>query len=114
MFFTFFIKKQHQNTLKINDVFIKDFSYLKNKTLDDIMEVESKSTIEILNKEKLPIRIFEYETLDEEVISQFMMQFVLETIFIGKLNNINPFGQPNVEKKKQLAMSFYNDWKNNG
>ena len=114
LFFTFFIKKQHQNTLKINDVFIKDFSYLKNKTLDDIMEVESKSTIEILNKEKLPIRIFEYETLDEEVISQFMMQFVLETIFIGKLNNINPFGQPNVEKKKQLAMSFYNDWKNNG
>ena len=31
------------------------------------------------------------------------MQYMLETIIIGKLNNINPFGQPGVEERKILA-----------
>ena len=74
------------------------------------MQVEAKSTIEILNKSNLPIRIFEYDDLNEALMSQIMMQFILETIMIGKMNNINPFGQPNVEAKKELARDIYKNW----
>ena len=110
LFFTFFVKKNDTNSLKITNTFIEDFTYLNGKTLNDIMQVEAKSTIEILNKSNLPIRVFEYDNLNETLISQIMMQFILETIMIGKMNNINPFGQPNVEAKKELARDFYKNW----
>ena len=110
LFFTFFIKKNDSNSLKIDQTFIEDFKYLNGKTLNDIMQVEAQSTIEILNRSNLPIRVFEYENVDETLISQLMMQFILETITIGKMNNVNPFGQPNVEAKKELARDIYKNW----
>ena len=110
LFFTFFVKKDNNQVLKISDSFVNDFEYLKNRTIDDIMTVEFNSTVEILKQKDLPIRIFEYEKLNEKLISQFMMQFIIETICVGKINNINPFGQPQVEEKKQIAREIYKTW----
>ena len=107
LFFTFFIKDKDEKALKINNTYIKDFDYLKNITLDDIMEIESKSTVEILVQNKLPVRVINYKEVNERFISQLMMQFIIETIMIGIMNNINPFGQPNVEARKNLAKEMW-------
>ena len=66
------------------------------KKLGDIVKVEQETTIEVLNRKKLPIRIFEIENLDEEVLGGLMMQMFLETILIAYVKEINPFDQPAV------------------
>lgn len=102
-FYTFITSNNRNNNLKITSDFSKKFSYLNNKTLDEIMTIEAKSTIEVLNRRNLPIRIFEMHEISEASLSQLMMQYILETLVVAKMQNINPFGQPAVEERKKLA-----------
>ena len=103
LFFTFIKKNYDENLLKIKKTYHKDFDYLKDMSLDKIMNIEAESTIEVLNKRNLPIRVFEINNLNERCLSQIMMQYILETIIVGLNNSINPFGQPAVEERKILA-----------
>lgn len=103
LFFTFITKKNDDNALKIEKTYNKEFDYLKNKTLDEIMSIEAESTVEVLNRRNLPIRVIEIQELNERCLSQLLMQYMLETIIVSKINNINPFGQPAVEERKILA-----------
>jgi len=102
-FYTFILKDKEADSLRISESYDEGFDYLVGKTLDDIMEIEANSTIEVLNRRKLPIRIFQIHKLNERSLSQILMQYMLETIIIGRINGINPFGQPAVEERKILA-----------
>ena len=101
-FFTFITAKKSQD-----DFLVKDLKTCKTlfggKKLSDIVKVEQETTIEVLNQKKLPIRIFEIEKINEEVLGGLMMQMFLETILIAYSQNINPFDQPAVEFRKDLA-----------
>ena len=101
-FFTFITAQNHQH-----DFSIKDLAGCKTlfggRKLSKIVEVEQETTIEVLNRKKLPIRIFEIKKLDEEVLGALMMQMFLETILIAYVKGINPFDQPAVELRKDLA-----------
>ena len=101
-FFTFITQKNTKC-----DFAIKDFEGCKTlfggKNLSEIVKVEQGTTIEILNKKSLPIRIFEIENLNEEVLGGLMMQMFLETILIAYAKNIDPFDQPAVELRKKAA-----------
>ena len=103
LFFTFIKKNYDENLLKIEKTYHKDFDYLKNMSLDKIMNIEAESTIEVLNKRNLSIRVFEINNLNERCLSQIMMQYMIETIIVGLNNGVNPFGQPAVEERKILA-----------
>ncbi len=101
-FFTFITQKNHQNNFSIKD--LKSCKTLfGGKKLDEIVKVEQNTTIEVLNRKKLPIRIFEIEQINEEVLGALMMQMFLETILIAYAKKINPFDQPAVELRKDLA-----------
>ncbi len=101
-FFTFIIQKTHAC-----DFLIKDLkpcpTLFGGKNLSEIVGVEQETTIEVLNRKKLPIRIFEIEKLTEEVLGGLMMQMFLEVILIAKVKGVNPFDQPAVELRKDLA-----------
>ena len=107
MFFTFITKEKEKDTLKIEKSYNKGFDYLVGMSFDDIMDIESKSTMEVLNKRNLPIRTIKIKELNERCLSQLMMQYMLETIIVGKINGINPFGQPSVEERKILAREMF-------
>ncbi|OFW80606.1 MAG: hypothetical protein A2887_00405 [Alphaproteobacteria bacterium RIFCSPLOWO2_01_FULL_40_26] len=101
-FFTFITTKNHQNDFAIKD--LPDCKTLfGKKKLSQIVAIEQQTTIEVLNRKKLPIRIFEIEKLDEEILGALMMRIFLETIVIAYAKNINPFDQPAVELRKNLA-----------
>lgn len=101
-FFTFFTLKNFKNDFDVKD--LTDCKTLfGGKRLGQIVEVEQNTTIETLNQKKLPIRIFEIEKLDEETLGGFMMQMFLETILIATYKEINPFDQPAVEIRKNMA-----------
>jgi glucose-6-phosphate isomerase len=101
-FFTFITQKKHPHDFLLKDLAGCETLFGKKK-LSQIVEVEQVTTIEVLNKKKLPIRIFEIEELDEEVLGGLMMQMFLETILISYVKKINPFDQPAVELRKDLA-----------
>lgn len=104
-FFTFITQKNHSHNFAIKD--LKSCKTLfGGKKLDEIVKVEQDTTIEVLNRKKLPIRIFEIEKLDEEILGGLMMQMFLETILIAYTKKIDPFDQPAVELRKDLAKSI--------
>lgn len=107
-FFTFLVNKNPSNNFAVIDV-PNVTTLFGGKTLNEIVNVEQKSTIEIINQQHLPIRIFELKELNEETLSAIMMQMFLETILIAKLQNINPFDQPAVELRKDLAKQYLID-----
>jgi glucose-6-phosphate isomerase len=106
LFFSIITKRPGGNSLKITDPLIESFNYLKNKTLDEIMNIEAESTVEVLNRRGLAVRTLEMEKLDEASLSQIMMHSMLEVIMIGNSLGINPFGQPAVEERKILAQEM--------
>ncbi len=106
-FFTFITTKNHQHNFNIKDL-PSCKTFFGGKKLSKIVEIEQETTIEVLNRKKLPIRIFEIEKLDEEVLGGLMMQMFLETILIAYVKKINPFDQPAVELRKDLAKKCLN------
>ena len=103
LFFTFITKESDKNSLTIEKSYNNGFDYLVGKNLDDIINIEADSTVEVLNRRNLPVRTIKIKELNERCLSQLMMQYMIETIVVGKMNNINPFGQPDVEERKILA-----------
>ena len=106
-FFTFIILNKQNQDLKI-----KDLNNIKtlfgNKKLSEIIKIEHNSTIETLDQKKIPLRIIELSKIDEEVLGGLMMQMFLETIITAYCKNINPFDQPAVEFRKDLAKKLLN------
>jgi len=102
-FYSFIVRENNKEHPKISKSYNKGFDYLIGKTLHDIMEIEANSTIEVLNRRGLPVRIWKIKELNERALSQLLMQYMLETIIIGKVHGINPFGQSAVEERKILA-----------
>ena len=104
-FFTFITNKNPHSNFDVID--IENVPTLfGGKNLGEIVKAEQDSTIEILNQQKSPIRVIEFDNLDEENLSSLMMQMFLETIVIGKVKNIEPFGQPAVELRKNLSKQY--------
>ena len=101
-FFTFISQND-----TINDFLIKDLDALDtvfgSKKLSKILKIEQRTTIEVLNQKKLPIRNFIFNKIDELSLSALMMQMFLEAILISYVKNIDPFNQPGVEIRKDLA-----------
>lgn len=110
-FYTFIYKDKDPESLKITKVYNEGFEYLKGLSLDDIMNVEFESTVEVLAKRSLPVRVFKFKEINEKSLSQILMQFMLETIICGKAMGTNPFGQPAVEERKILAREMMKELK---
>ena len=54
-----------------------------------------------LTKKKIPFRSFEIKKRNEKTLGELFCFFILETILIGKLLNVNPYDQPAVELIKK-------------
>jgi len=97
-FYTFFFVNENNST-KINTNFTNDnnMSYLKNKNLNKIKLSQKLATENIFQKKKIPFRSFTILKRDEKTLGELFSFFILETILIGKMLNLNPYDQPAVE-----------------
>ena len=73
----------------------------KNKKISDIIYAQKKATENIFQKKNIPFRSFEIKKRDEKSLGELFCFFILETILLGKLLNINPYDQPAVELIKK-------------
>lgn len=100
-FFTFFFVKE-KNSIRIkNKDLLSEYSYLKNKNLNQIMYAQKRATEIVFKKKNIPFRSFEINKRDEKTLGQLFCFFILETILIGRFLKINPYDQPAVELIKK-------------
>ena len=100
-FYTFFFVNE-KNSTKINTNFDDNrMSYLKNRNLHQIKLSQKLATENIFHKKNIPFRSFTVLKRDEKTLGELFSFFILETILIGKMLNLNPYDQPAVELIKK-------------
>ena len=81
-------------------------SYIRNRTLGDLMDAEQRATAETLARRGRPTRVISLPRLDERAMGALMMHYMLETVIAAHLLGVDPFDQPAVEEGKVLARSY--------
>ncbi len=74
--------------------------FLHQKKLSKVKDAQKNSLIKSFIKKGIPFREFKIKKINEEVLGELFSLFIIETIVVGKLLNINPFDQPAVEEIK--------------
>ena len=96
-FYTFFFVNEN-NPTKINTNYVyNSMSYLKNKNVNQIKLSQKLATENVFRKKNIPFRSFTVYRRDEKTLGELFSFFILETILIGKMLNLNPYDQPAVE-----------------
>ena len=71
-----------------------------NKSLNQIKIAQKNAFLKVLKKKRIPFREFKIGNISEQALGELFSYFMLETVIVGKLANINPFDQPAVEEVK--------------
>ena len=96
-FFTFFGIRNDKSIKLSNKNLFDKFNILKNKDLNQIIQAQRQATKTVFRRKKIPFRSFEVLKRNEETLGELFCFFVLETILLGRLMNVNPYDQPSVE-----------------
>ena len=106
-FFTFFNSTKRENKLKIaRDIIPNSMGFLINKNLEFIINAQCNATKNIFKLKKIPFRQITFNKKNEDELGEIFTFFVLETILLSRLMNINPFDQPAVEQMKIETKRF--------
>ena len=96
-FFTFFFVRNEPSDKIVNKDVLNSHYYLKNKNIFKIREAQFLATQKVFKKKNIPFRSFHLNKRNEKSLGELFTFFILETILLGKLLNINPYTQPAVE-----------------
>ena len=100
-FFTLFNSSQKENKYKVSQEIIpKNMKFLRNKNLKSIINAQCNAVKNIFKFKKIPFREIVFNKKNEEELGEIFTFFVLETILLSRLMNVNPFDQPAVEEVK--------------
>ena len=106
-FFTFFNSSKRENKLKVaRGVIPNNMGFLINKNLEFIINAQCNATKNIFKLKKIPFRQITFNKKNEDELGEIFTFFVLETILLSRLMNINPFDQPAVEQVKIETKRF--------
>jgi glucose-6-phosphate isomerase len=98
-----------EKKIKINkNVFGKDLSFVENKDFAKAKDAQKNALTQVLRKKNIPYQEFMISKKDEETAGELFTYFILETVLVAKLLNINPFDQPAVEQVKVLTKKYLN------
>ncbi len=69
----------------------------KSKRMNKIKLAQFNATQNVFRKKNIPFRSFVIKNRSEETLGELFTFFILETILLGRVMNVNPFNQPAVE-----------------
>ena len=97
-----------KETLKIKINFNNkiDNNFLNKKNLIQVKTAQKNALVKAFSKKNIPYREFQLRKINEETLGELFAYFIVETIIIGKILNINPFDQPAVEEVKIYTKQF--------
>jgi len=80
--------------------------YLGGHTIGQLVYAQTQAIADAFTAHKRPVRIIEFERLDEWTLGWMMMHFIVETILAADLLGVDPFDQPAVELGKRLTKDY--------
>ena len=80
--------------------------YLAGRSIGDLVDAEHRAVAQTLSRNKRAVRTMHVPKIDEFSFGALMMHFMLETILMGRLMQVDPFDQPGVEEGKVLAREY--------
>ena len=80
--------------------------FLNKKDFSNIKVAQKRALIKTFTKKNIPFREFKIKKINEEILGELFSFFIVETIIVGKLLNINPFNQPAVEQVKVYTKNY--------
>ncbi len=80
--------------------------YLAGRKMGDLVDAECRATAQTLFKNGRPVRTIHVPEVNAFTMGALMMHFMLETILMGRLMEVDPFDQPGVEEGKVLARQY--------
>ena len=108
--------KDHHSLLQLylegpKDKFFTFFNFSakgskENKKIESIIQAQCRAVKNIFNSKKIPFRQITFGKKSENELGKIFTFFVLETILLSRLMNINPFDQPAVEEVKIETKKF--------
>ena len=103
----YIVSSSKRGNLKTKSDFFNDnVKYLRKKKYNNIKDSQKNAFLRVLKNKKIPFREINIQKFNEDTIGKLFLQFIMETIFLGKLINVNPFDQPAVEEVKVLTKKF--------
>lgn len=103
----YIVSSSKRGNLKTKSDFFNDnVQYLRKKKYNNIKDSQKNAFLRVLKNKKIPFREINIQKFNEDTIGKLFLQFIMETIFLGKLINVNPFDQPAVEEVKVLTKKF--------
>lgn len=79
---------------------------IAGRAAGDLVAAQQRAIPEALAAAGRAVRVFDLSTLDEQVLGNLMMHFMIETILAARLLEIDPFDQPAVEQGKILTRKY--------
>lgn len=105
VFNIFSLNSKSSETIKVN--YSDDSTnYLNKKKLSVVKNAQKNSLMKSFIKKGIPFREFQIKRINEEALGELFSFFIIETVIMGKLMNINPFDQPAVEEIKINTKKF--------
>ena len=102
LFYIFSYEKKSKGKIVINkNIDLNNFLHMKK--LSTVKKAQKDALIKSFIEKGIPLREFKLSEIKEEVLGKLFSLFIVETILIGKLSNINPFDQPAVEQVKKYT-----------
>ena len=96
-FFSFF-SSRGKSSFKFNKNFlINELKHINKKNVDQLLQAQKKATQNVFSKKKFSFRSFEIINRNEETLGELFTFFILETLMLSSLSNVNPINQPSVE-----------------
>ena len=96
-FFSFFSSRE-KSSFKFNKNFlINELKHINKKNVDQLLQAQKKATQNVFSKKKFSFRSFEIINRNEETLGELFTFFILETLMLSTLSNVNPINQPSVE-----------------
>ncbi len=77
--------------------------FLGGKTVGDLVAAQAHAVPEALTRAGRPVRTIDLAAIDEFGVGALLMHFMIETILVARLLDIDPFDQPAVEAAKRIA-----------
>ena len=105
IFNIFSFEKKTKNKININKN-IGINSFLNKKKISEIKNAQKKALILSFKKKNIPFREFKINIISEESLGKLFSYFIIETIILGRLLNVDPFNQPAVEQVKIYTKKF--------
>lgn len=98
-----FIREMEKADLRVPGPLPAPFTFFGGKPFGELLDACYLGTAGALTAAKRPHTTLEIDRVDADHIGQLFTLFLTETVLLGKLYRIDPYGQPGVELGKTIA-----------